>query len=349
MNQAVRHGGNRPAPAGHKWISDADALSLLAGKGSWRQYPAYAAQAAARVSATSRYLLVGHGAEPIALANLRTRFVPVVGGYTLVSNGPVLLRERSMWEEDLTAFGDVLGRIASLEKLGEVVIDPPVGWSLQGLDPVPCLAGFALDPAGRPYRTFLMNVAQDEESLLGGLSREWRKELKRGLRAGFEVRVSDRPEDFMLLDPLLKSLADRKDFELAQDCAFFARVAANASGPERFLVHLVSKEGELMAGQIAAYSGEIAVGLLGAASPEGLRTYASRVTYWEVMRTAREMGFSHYDLGGYDPEENPDVFKFKKRMGGEDRATPGAMVRPAQGAAGGLLRLARKVRQRLRQ
>jgi hypothetical protein len=295
-------------------IDESEAATLIAGKGSWRQFPAYAAAAARRVRARSRYLLVARGSRALAVANVRTRSIPLVGATSLISHGPTLLSSPDHWIEDLPQVLGALAGAAPSLGLGELVIDPPVEWALAGLDPMVDAGAQGTarrDPAGTPYRTYLMDLRQSPDELRMGFSREWRKDLNKGLRAGFDISCSDRPDDFRKLAPLIGALTERKGFGLQQDCAFFEEVA-RASGPgEKFLIHLLHKDGELVAGQIAAYSGATAVGLLGAATPEGLRNHASRVVYWEVMETARSLGFPFYDLGGYDESENPDVFKFK--------------------------------------
>ncbi len=308
------------------WIDPDEALSHLTGRGSWRQYPAYAQQAASRIGAESRYALFRAGDEAIALANLRTRRIPLIGQVTLLSHGPVPLRADETAGADIVASLSALRREARSLKLGQVIVDPDISLTLKGIDLSSLDPRLVPDPAGQPYRTYLMRVSQDPEELRMGFSREWRKDLGKGLRAGLEVRISEWPQDFLLLAPLLDQLSARKGFGVAQDCAFFADVANRAGGFERFLIHLISKDGELLACHIGAFSGSMAVGLLGAGSPRGLALHASRVAYWHVMATAREMGFEYYDLGGFDEAENPDVFKFKRRMGGLEIQTPGPML-----------------------
>lgn len=42
-----------------------------------------------------------------------------------------------------------------------------------------------------------------------------------------------------------------------------------------------------------------------------------------TIQVAKEMGCRWYDFGGVVPEKNPGVYRFKKRMGGEDVTVPG--------------------------
>jgi lipid II:glycine glycyltransferase (peptidoglycan interpeptide bridge formation enzyme) len=78
-----------------------------------------------------------------------------------------------------------------------------------------------------------------------------------------------------------------------------------------------------VAGHIGAYHGDTAVYLLGAANEAGLKSNASYLLQWRVIEYAKERGCNWYDLGGIDPEGNPDVYRFKMRIGGIDVCAPG--------------------------
>jgi lipid II:glycine glycyltransferase (peptidoglycan interpeptide bridge formation enzyme) len=63
--------------------------------------------------------------------------------------------------------------------------------------------------------------------------------------------------------------------------------------------------------------------LLGATNEDGLRLNASYFLQWSVIQYAKSQGCNRYDLGGIDPVGNPDVYRFKQRMGGEDVSSAG--------------------------
>ncbi len=327
------------------WASDANALQLIAEKGSWRQYPAYSREAAALVGASSRYLVITRDGKPIAVANLRTRRYPLLGAVALISNGPVLLRQPDHWMDDLGLFARVIVRVAENEELSEVLIDPPVSWALMGIDPGVCLPRFLPDATCAPYRSIVLDLEDSEDRIRSRFHPKWRRDLARGEGEGFVVTRSERPEDIALLEPLLQALSQRKSFSINHDVQFFGAAAAQAERGERIAVHLVRRGDTIVSGHIGAYSGDTATYLLGASTSEGLTDRAAYVAQWAAIQFAREVGSRWYDTGGVDPDRNPDVYRFKKRMGGQDVEASRRLVLTLAGLKGTALRSARRTYQ----
>lgn len=116
-------------------IEESEAIKTLGRAGSWRQYPSYSYQAAKRVSSLSRFLSIIDSSETIAVANLRTRVLPLgLGGSGLISHGPILLRSPDVWQHDLDRAIGALARHAC-ETGEEIRIDPDPLWQLHGVRP----------------------------------------------------------------------------------------------------------------------------------------------------------------------------------------------------------------------
>ena len=58
--------------------------------------------------------------------------------------------------------------------------------------------------------------------------------------------------------------------------------------------------------------------LLAAANQEGLDLGGSYLTWYASVLLALKSGKEVYDLGGIDPVNNPGVYSFKSRMGGNE-------------------------------
>jgi lipid II:glycine glycyltransferase (peptidoglycan interpeptide bridge formation enzyme) len=137
------------------------------------------------------------------------------------------------------------------------------------------------------------------------------------------VERSNREADLLLMAPLLSDLSTKKAFVVPQDSAFFAAVAERCEEPERFFIHLIRCADRLVSAHIGGYGGDTAVYLLGATNEEGRASRAAYLAQWAAIETAVESGCHFYDLGGIDPIRNPDVYRFKRRMGGEDVSNGG--------------------------
>lgn len=325
-------------------LDEDKALSLLAQApdASWRQFPAYASVAASAVGAKSRYVLVSQGdGEPIALANLRIKHLPLLPvGIAMIAQGPVMLRQYGgLRDAVIVALQE---QIAAKQRL-TLRINPPV--TLGALTRTPPIFS---EVEGTGYETFLIDIAPDEEVLRSQLNGKWRTDLRRGERGNVKITRSNDPEDFRNFQPLLTDLAKSKGFTVPQDAEFFAEVARKAVSPEKIIIHLAWHEDRLVGGHIGTFSGNMAVYLLGATNDEGRWLRASFLLQWAVIRYAKDLGIGWYDLGGTDETENPDVFRFKKRMGGQPYMGPAMVEAQATWPIGAIVRYAEGLYSRVR-
>ncbi len=324
-------------------IGEEEALALLAKapSASWRQFPAYATIAATHAGAESRYLVVREGAVAVALANVRVKHLPLLPmGIAMIAQGPVMLEPgRSTRSQVLSA---LYLRLARKERL-TLRINSPL--KADEDDGVPF--GFSVIESSN-YESFLIDIGPEEEALRAALNGKWRTDLRRGERGDVQITNSSDPEDFRKFQPLLTDLAKSKGFTSPQDASFFAEVAEKAVAPEHFSIHLAWHKGRLVGGHIGAFSGITAVYLLGATNDEGRALRASFLLQWAVIRYARERGMRWYDLGGADEVDNPDVFRFKKRMGGHHYIGPPMIEAQAGWPSGAILQCAERIHSKLR-
>ncbi|WP_438727182.1 lipid II:glycine glycyltransferase FemX [Parasphingorhabdus sp. DH2-15] len=336
---------------------DADqALALLhaAQTASWRQYPGYAYIAAQRTGADQQYYVVKNGYQPAALANVRTKSLPVIGGgIAMIAQGPVMLHAD---DNDAQKMAMVINALATeiTQKRGYIMrCNLPV---LQGhFDNdalLPMLShqyGADINWCAMPdsaYQSFIMDIRCDEEELRASLAGKWRTDLRRGEKGDVDIVLSHESRDFEKFQPLLEELASQKGFSLPQDANFFAHVASAAAPDERFAILLAYHEGALIGGHIGAYSADMAVYLLGATNAQGRSMRASYLLQWAAIAHAQKLGMSFYDLGGVDEDENPDVFRFKKRMGGTYYRGPDVIEARPKGLRSSLVLLVEKAYQR---
>lgn len=320
-----------------RWIEDSEASPLLGETASWRQFPGYAHVAARNVGAVSRYALVERSdGKPVILANCRTR--RAAGGLlssTLVSHGPVLLTELRQAELD-KAIHALQAEICDRER-GELVIDPfPI---LQENDLRIC--GGKND--GDAYRTILLDISGGEDDVRARFAGKWRTDLRRAEKEGLTVERVDDPDRFSEMAPLLKRLSAAKGFSIPQDVDFFARCAREAKGEERFSMIRIERDGELLSAHLGAYSGYCATYLLGATSEAGKPLRGAYLAQWAAIQAARSFGIERYDTGGIDPDANPAVHRFKKRMGGDDITCQPPVAFAAPGLRAPAMRLAKTV------
>lgn len=326
------------------------ALSMLSASGvaSWRQYPAYCEVAAQSDGASNIYLQFSAQGIPLAITNIRIKSLPLIStGIAMIAQGPVLLRSQNdNIDQIYAALRQHITRHMGLTlRINPPVIFGDMAAKLNEID------GFQPMPRSR-YHSFIMDLRPGAEALRAGLNGKWRTDLRRGereLEAG-EVTItrSEKAQDIRAFQPLLSELAGKKGFIAPQDAQFFADVADKSRGEEHYAAHLAWHGDDLIGGHIGAYSGNMAVYLLGATDDKGRDLRASFLLQWVAIEYAIKRGLNYYDLGGADEAENPSVFRFKKRMGGQYYEGPSKMEARAPWPKGQIVDLAEKAYKRLK-
>lgn len=295
---------------------------------NYRQLAPYSMAAAKRVNALSENVVIRKDGNLLGLCNVRIRKLPLLPfGIAYVNGAPLVMKSAEAIEyatalsSCLNAlrkeFVDTRGHILRLIGVARADISPEVA-QRAFLE-----AGFVATLAKGRYRTILVDVKRDLPEIRRGLDQKWRNILNKAERQGLETVRGTDPALFGKFGELYCGLVARKKLKVDLDPEFFVALQDNLTVPDRFVVHLAVQAGEVVAGHVGAYHGDTAVYLLGAANKAGLKSNASYLLQWRVIEYAKERGCKWYDLGGIDPEFNPDVYRFKSRIGGVDVCAPG--------------------------
>jgi len=77
-------------------------------------------------------------------------------------------------------------------------------------------------------------------------------------------------------------------------------------------------QNKIIAANIVIFHGERATYLHGASDYEYRNFMAPYLLHWEVIKYARDHGFTEYDLWGIDEKKWPGVTRFKRGFGGKE-------------------------------
>ena len=191
----------------------------------------------------------------------------------------------------------------------------PTGWHHlpQGGVPTHPAAVQCVDPAAR--RT---------EQVLAGMTRAWRKNIRKAERDGVVV-VKGTREDLPAVQRLYTETAERQGFE-THPLEYFEAMWDALAGeqPGRFHLHLALHDGDLLAANGTAQAGGHAQGIFAANGSLKRRIKASNAVYAEIIRQARADGADDLDIGGVAESLEADgpeagLLLFKADMGGEVR------------------------------
>ena len=295
----------------------------------------YGQVVARRHRASSEHRVLRAGGRVVALAEVRVKSMPLVGGgIAYVSGGPLFRAGHADEMEGLKSAIDAL-RQEYVQRRGLVLRIAPRLNAPELNDEVSRIlldAGMIRARTGQSYRTFLLPLNRPAQAIRAGFAQKWRNCLNKAERGELDVTVSADAEALRRFVELFREFVLRKSLHIELDADFYTDVQARLPASEALTVVLAEHEGKLVAGHVSSAVGDTCVYLLGATDEMGLRLNAAYVLQWVAISMALERGCRWYDLGGIDPDGNPGVYHFKKGLGGIDVTAPG----PFEAAPAGL-------------
>lgn len=304
-----------------RWVSLAERMPDFNYRHQWQ----YGVAIAERVGARSEHVAIIGDDSVVGLADVRCKYVPLMGGgIAYINGGPLTGRSGHGW---CHAFRSCLEALRShyCHSNGMVLRVAPAlraDVPISEVSAVYAEAGFAPVPSASPYRTIAVDISRPRDQIRTKLAQKWRNCLNRAERNGLEIRSGSAAG---LMDEFVRlygQLLSRKRFDAELDAAFYQSVHRASPPNERPHIAIAYHKNVPAAGIVASILGDTAVYLLGASNELGMQQKAAYVLQWHVIEQAKAAGCQWYDLGGIDPEANPGVYHFKEGMGGIDVTAP---------------------------
>ena len=280
----------------------------------------YAHAAAQRVGADHEAIAIRSAGAVIALATVRIKRVPFVGGIAYISGGPLTVRSGHL-RAALAALRDHYTRDHGLV----LRILGPIGdpdWCAAAADTFTSL-GFAPTDASRTYRTIIVDTARPLDTIRAGLAQRWRRHLNFAEKQNLSIRVGDSADFVRTLGYLYRPMVDRKGFSTELNWDFYESLAGQLEGDDRFVVHLIEKDSTTISAMLSCTLGDTAVAILNATSPAGRDLRSSYLLHWAMLEHAHRAGARWLDLTGIDRIANPGGAQFKDGLGGVEVLAPG--------------------------
>lgn len=148
-----------------------------------------------------------------------------------------------------------------------------------------------------PIATVRIDLAADNEVLLGRMKSKTRYNIRHGLRRGIQVREGN-DKDLKIFYRLLESTAGRQNFT-PDSSRYFSRLC-HEFGP-RLKLFFAEKEGQALSAALIIRHRDTAYYKRGAWSGGSGRDHPNEVMHWQIMRWARAQGLRYYDLEGIEP------------------------------------------------
>lgn len=353
----MRSGASPASPPLHsrplseaEWVQTGPAFADF----GFEQSLAYGQPAAARIGGRLRLVAVESAGHVLGAAAIRLRLIPGLGrGIAWIPSGPLVVAQGGTAPEEagleaiLTALRqeicDRQGHVLRLRLSGVALLNPDL------VRRAAAAAGFAPCAGRAPYRSFALDLSQDADTLMRRLNGKWRTDLRFALKSGLRLDRgfdADLQARFMAL---YTGVQAAKGFQPDIPPEFhFGLFTPGAASPDYALdILIAARDGKDVAGIVVGTAGPTATYLFGATGDAGRPLRAGYFLTWQAILLAQDRGQRWYDLGGVDFEANPDVARFKERMGGETIEAAVYEARP-KGMVGKLIIGLETVRARLR-
>ncbi len=180
------------------------------------------------------------------------------------------------------------------------------------------LHGYGFTPSRQiiqPPSTVLVDLAPDEEAILGAMKSKWRYNVRLAARKDVTVRELARAE-LPIFHRLMHETGDRDAFAVHSDAYYDA--AYDLLVPDHAAFLLAEYQGEPLAAIVVAVAGPTAVYLWGASSDRERNRMPNHALQWAGIQWARARGAHWYDLWGI-PD---DLGKLATAMNGDSRGVP---------------------------
>ena len=249
--------------------------------------------------------------------------LPLGKAYFYIPRGPILNPSitADAQSEILAQFFIQLGAIAKREKVIFARFDPainkdgPVGLYLNRK------YRDATGSIRQPENTLILDLAREEEKILGEMKSKTRYNIRLAGKKGVVVNAANDPTDFLKLN---RETAERDRFQSHEDAYYKNLLKFFAAAEEIKLKLLIADyQNQAVAAIILAFYNDTALYLHGASAYEYRNVMAPHLLQWAGIKMAKELGLKYYDFWGIAPKDEPNhpwagITRFKLGFGGEE-------------------------------
>ncbi len=269
-----------------------------------------------------RFLILDQDGQAIALTQVLTRVLPIVGGIARLNRGPLLLT-------DHRADAEVPLKLAALRVLLKEARRQR-WWLLQTapelLDSEPATLGLRalrfrrlLIPAWASGR---ISLQSDEQKLLMGLNGKWRNCMRKGEKLGVTVeRRECNGEELAMLMRSYAELQSNRGFDgLSQH---LIRALAEQGGAQwqfnLFFAHdmYAAADADPLGVLVTIHSGDTALYFIGSTNDKGRQMQANSVLLWQAILHAKNGACNWFDIGGLSETTPKGIAEFKQGLNAE--------------------------------
>ncbi len=273
----------------------------------------------------NRFLISDDAGNPVALAQVLSWDLPVLGGVARINRGPIMIGSGAIPQRAGLAIGMAaictLLREASRRHWWMLQFAPELPSSCSGESGLRMLGFRKLTQI--PWESALMPLEASEQELLMRLNGKWRNCMRKGEKMG--VVVTHHRTGCNETRQLLRGyseLQNNRGFAGLSDRLIRALIAQGGSAGWQFNIFIACDRGappdsEPLGMLITIESGSTALYLIGLTNNIGRRMQANSVLLWQAILHAKNEGCKWFDAGGLGEATPPGIAEFKRGLNGE--------------------------------
>jgi lipid II:glycine glycyltransferase (peptidoglycan interpeptide bridge formation enzyme) len=239
---------------------------------------------------------------------------PVPWGMGYLGRGPVTA-DGTLDRAAITAITGRLRQAGKQHRLGYVRMEPEIEAGDGRVERELIRAGWKRAPHVQPERSLIIDLAQEEATILAGMHRKTRQSITKSERLG--VRIVDADGGRLPAFYAIHADAMRRAGIAARAERTFTELWAILAprGQARLLFAEATDTAEPIAALLLVSCGRRVVDLYGGTTEEGGKRRANYLLKWEALKRSKAAGFTEYDLWGLP---RAGIEQFKSGFGGRE-------------------------------
>ena len=166
-------------------------------------------------------------------------------------------------------------------------------------------------PFGSSMKMFL-DLSISTKELQEGLTKNWRRNLKRSKKLDYEIVEV---KDIETIAKLYKNLSEAKGLSKALFSKLQIESLMNSYGNKIIVLGAKTSDGKIQAIRGAIIRDDEAIDIFAATNLFSRKHYLSYSLCWELLNRCKSLGCKQFDFSGVDLENNKGVYNFKKGTG----------------------------------
>lgn len=249
----------------------------------------------------------------IGLVKVRIKKVPILNrGIAYILNGPIWQKRNQENHIQILANIFVALRENFVEKQRLVLRIQPYIFSdmVTNLDLIENL-GFNRLEKIRRYQTLVLYLDKELDEIRKSFKQKWRNCLNQSERNDLKIYEGNDQQLYNVFLGIYDQMLTRKKFKENVDPYKMRKVNEALDDEYKKIIFIAYKDKLPVAGIVGSIIGNTGIYLLGASNEVGMKTKASYLLQWEMIKWLKQKGCQRYDLGGINKDDNPGGYHFK--------------------------------------